>query len=49
MVEKNTYRCFVEKHEVERPLGKLDIDRRIMLKLILKQQVGMAWTGCMWL
>ena len=50
MVEKNTYRGFTEKkHEAERPLGRLGIDGRIILKLILKQQDGMPWTGCMWL
>ena len=45
MVEKNTYRSFMEKHEAERPLGSLGIDGRIILKLILKQQVGggMDW------
>jgi len=47
--EKNTYRGFVEKHEAERPPGRLGIDGRVILKLILKQQDGMAWTGRMWL
>jgi hypothetical protein len=49
MLEKNTYRGFVERCEAERPLGRLGIDGRIILKLILKQQDGMAWTGCVWL
>jgi hypothetical protein len=48
MLEKNTYRHFVEKHEAARPLVRLGIDGRIILKLILKQD-GMAWTGLMWL
>jgi hypothetical protein len=47
MLEKNTYRGFVEKHEAERPLGRLGIDGRIILKIILKQQNGMSWTGRM--
>jgi hypothetical protein len=47
MLEKNTYRGFVEKHEAERPLGRPCIDGRIILKLILKQQDGMAWTAFM--
>ena len=35
MLEKNTYRSFVEKHEAERPLGRLGIDGRMVLKLVL--------------
>jgi hypothetical protein len=49
MLEKNKYRGFVEKLEAETPLGRLCIDGRVILELILKQQDGMAWTGHMWL
>jgi hypothetical protein len=32
-----------------RRLEDLDIDRRTILKLILKKSVGKTWTGLIWL
>jgi hypothetical protein len=40
----NAYRILVGKPEGRRPLGRLDIGRRIILKWILGEYGGVVWT-----
>jgi hypothetical protein len=42
---RSAYRVSVERPEGRRPLGRSGVDRRIILKLILKKLDGKAWTG----
>jgi hypothetical protein len=37
------------KPEGKKPLGRLGIDGRIILKRILEKSVGMVWTELVWL
>jgi hypothetical protein len=42
-------RILLGRPEERRPLGRLGIDERIILKWILKRWDGWAWTGLSWL
>jgi hypothetical protein len=42
---RNAYRCFLEKSEAKRPLGRPCMGRRIILKWILSKQGMRIWTG----
>jgi hypothetical protein len=41
--KRNAYRILVGKPERNRPLGKLDVDRRTILKRILEKLDGVLW------
>jgi hypothetical protein len=42
---RNTCRTVVRKHEGRRPLEDVGIDGVIILKRLLKEKDGTAWTG----
>ena len=43
------YRVFVGKHEGKRPLGRIVVGGRIMLKWLCKTLDGQEWIGLIWL
>jgi hypothetical protein len=45
---RRAYCVLVRKYKRERQLGKLSVDRRIILKWIFKKWDG-AWNGLIWL
>jgi hypothetical protein len=47
--KKNTCRILLGKPERKSPLGRPRCDGRIILKWILEKQVGVLWTGLIWL
>jgi hypothetical protein len=42
---RNTSKVLVRKADGKRPLGRIGVDRRIILKSILKEQFMKIWTG----
>jgi hypothetical protein len=45
---RNAYRIFVGKLEGKRSVEDRDVDRRMILKLILKKQSGVVLVGFVW-
>jgi hypothetical protein len=41
--------CNIRKPAAKRAFGRLRVDRRIILKWILKKQGGRVWTEYIWL
>jgi hypothetical protein len=47
---RNEHRILMDKSEKrKRPLGRLDLDAEIILKLILEKYYGVVWAGFIWL
>jgi hypothetical protein len=46
---RGVYRVLVWRSEGKRPLTRLGVDGKIILKWISKQWVGKAWIGLIWL
>jgi hypothetical protein len=49
LYKRCAYRVLVGKPEGKRPLGRLIVDGRIILKWMCKKLDGQAWTGLIWL
>jgi hypothetical protein len=47
--ERGVYRALVGKSEGKRPLGRPDVDGRIILRWILRKLEGVVGTGWSWL
>jgi len=45
----NAYRVLIGKPEGNNRLEHIRVDKKIILKWILKDQVGRVWTGFIWL
>jgi hypothetical protein len=45
---RNAFKVLVGRHEGNRPMGDLGIDRRILLKWILKKLVITMWNEFIW-
>jgi hypothetical protein len=45
---RGAYRVLLVKPLRKRPLGRLGVDGRIVLKLFLNKSFGRAWTGLIW-
>jgi len=47
--EEKCVQGFGERPEGKRPLGRLGVDVRIILKLIFQRLNGKTWNGLIWL